>query len=416
MEPGGSVELLWDDHGFSRTFTRLATFARVAMVDSRGTGISGGAAPDHFVAETYSADVLAVMNAMGSGQATQVGWSIPGIQTIEFVATHPERVTSLVIINGCARYVREDGYPWGYPPDRVDDIAAFMQNSWITMAELEMTAPSRMADDHFRMVWGRSRRSGQDQYDLAESMRRLFAADARPLLSSISVPTLVLHRESDRFIHLGAGRYVAEQITGAKFVVLPGDDHLYFIGDCDALVDQIEEFLTGSRTEETNVVNMTVLFTDIVGSTERQTRLSSREWSRLTDDLDAMVRHVLARHRGRQIKSTGDGVLATFDANGSAVRCATEIVDRAKVMGLILRAGLDIGDVEIRGTDISGLHVNIASRICDLAGPAEVLVSEGVKTAVTGSEIAFAEHGSYELKGLPGSWRLYRVVGVGTVH
>jgi class 3 adenylate cyclase/pimeloyl-ACP methyl ester carboxylesterase len=382
------------------------------MVDSRGTGISGGASPDHFVAEIYSADLLAVMDAMDSGRAALVGWSISGAQTIEFVAAHPERVTSLLIINGCARYVREDDYPWGYPSDSVDDIAAFMEKSWSTMQELDTTAPSRTADDHFRFVMGRSRRSGQDQHDLAESMRRLFAADARPFLSSISVPTLIVHRQGDRFIHVGAGRYLAEHIPGAKFVVLPGEDHLFFVGDCDGLVDQIEEFLTGSRTVEVNVVNTTVLFTDIVGSTEQQARLSTREWSRLTDDHDAMVRDVIARHRGRQVKSTGDGVLATFDANGRAIRCATEITDRARAKGLILRAGLDTGDIETRGTDIAGLHVNIASRVCDLAGPGEVLVSEGVKTAVTGSDIAFAERGSYELKGLPGSWRLYRVVGV----
>ncbi len=254
-----------------------------------------------------------------------------------------------------------------------------------------------------------------DPSEYSENLRQLCELDACHLLSSITARTLVLHREDDRFIHLGAGRYLAEHVPGAKFVVLPGEDHLYFVGDCDALVDQIEEFLTGSSTGEANVFNTTVLFTDIVGSTEQQARLSAREWSRLTDDHDVMVSDVLARHRGRHVKGTGDGVLATFDANGSAIRCAIEIVNRARAMGLILRAGLDTGDVEKRGGDLAGLHVNIASRVCDLAGPAEVLVSEGVKTAVTGFGIAFAEHDRYELKGLPGSWQLYRVVGTRTV-
>jgi class 3 adenylate cyclase/pimeloyl-ACP methyl ester carboxylesterase len=416
IEPGGSVEILWDDPGFSRIVRRLANFRQVVAVDARGTGASGGDSTDQFEAETtHDADVLAVMDALGADRATFVGWSVTGIRVLQFAATHPERVDALVMINSCAHYVREDDYPWGYPRDRLHDIAAFIEKSWSTTAELDMTAPSRMSDDHLRVVWGRARRSGINPYEYAENLRQLCELDARHLLSSITARTLVLHREDDRFIHVGAGRYLAEHVPGAKFVLLPGEDHLYFVGDCDVLVDQIEEFLTGSRTGEANVLNTTVLFTDIVGSTEQQARLSAREWSRLTDDHDAMVSDVLGRHRGRLIKGTGDGVLAIFDANGSGIRCAIEIVNRARAMGLILRAGLDTGDVERRGGDLAGLHVNIASRVCDLAGPAEVLVSESVKTAVTGFGIAFAEHGRYELKGLPGSWQLYRVVGTRAV-
>jgi class 3 adenylate cyclase len=280
------------------------------------------------------------------------------------------------------------------------------------MADVDMTAPSRMNDEHLRLVWGRGRRSGINPYEYAENLQRLFELDTRSLLPLISARTLVLHREGDRLIHLGAGRHLAEHIPGAKFVVLPGDDHLFFVGDTDALVDEIEEFLTGSRSgAEANFVSTTILFTDIVGSTEQQARLGHREWSRLADEHEAMVRDVLVLHRGRQIKSTGDGVLAIFDANGSAIRCAVEIVDRAGAMGLILRAGLHTGDVEFRGGDIAGIHVNIASRVCDLAGPAEVLVSESVKTAVASPGLAFTKHGKRELRGVPGSWPLYRVVG-----
>jgi class 3 adenylate cyclase len=415
IEPGGSVEILWDDPGFNRIVRRLARFSQVIAVDARGTGASGGDSTDQFgVQTTYDADVLAVLEALGADRATFVGWSLTGIRALKFAATHPERTGALVMIDSCAHYVREDDYPWGFPRDRLHEIAAYIERSWSTTAELEMTAPSRMTDDHLRIVWGRARRSGINPYEYAENLRRLCEEDARHLLPSITARTLVLHREGDRFIHLGAGRYIAERIPGARFAVLSGEDHLYFVGDCDALADQIEEFLTGSRTGEANVLNTTVLFTDIVGSTEQQARLSARDWSRLTDDHDVMVNDVLARHRGRHVKGTGDGVLATFDANGNAIRCAAEIVERAKGLGLILRAGLDSGDVEIRGGDIAGLHVNIASRVCDLAGPGEVLVSEAVKTAVTGFGIAIAERGSYELKGLPGSWQLYRVVGTRT--
>jgi len=215
----------------------------------------------------------------------------------------------------------------------------------------------------------------------------------------------------DRFIHLGAGRYLAEHIPHAKLVVLPGDDHLFFVGDTDALVDEIEEFLTGSRSgAEASVFNTTVLFTDIAGSTEQEARLGPREWSRLTDAHEAMVHDAVARHRGREIRTTGDGVLATFDANGRALRCAIEMVARAKSMGLDLRAGLHTGDVELRGHDIGGLQVNIARQVCDLTAPGEVWASETVKSATTGAGFGFKEQGQYELKGVPGSWRIYRVL------
>jgi class 3 adenylate cyclase len=193
--------------------------------------------------------------------------------------------------------------------------------------------------------------------------------DVRSLLTSISVPTLVLHREGNRFMQLGAGRYLAEHIPNAKFVVLPGGDHLFFVGDTDTLVDEIEEFLTRARSgTDGDVLTMTVLFTDIVASTEHQSRVGPREWSRLTDHHDAMIRSALARHRGQEVKTTGDGFLATFDATGRALHCATAILGEAKDMGLDLRAGVHTGEVEVRGDDIAGLAVTIARRVCDLAG------------------------------------------------
>jgi class 3 adenylate cyclase len=233
----------------------------------------------------------------------------------------------------------------------------------------------------------------------------------RPLLPSISVATLVLHRERNRFIHLGAGRYLAEHIPNAKFVVLPGDDHAFFVGDTDALADEIEEFLTGARSgAEADVRTMTVLFTDIVASTERQTRVGPREWSRITDRHEASVRASLLRHRGHEVKTTGDGFLATFDAAGRALRCARDILAGAKDIGLELRAGVHTGEVEVRGDDIAGLAVTMAKRVCDLAGSSEVLLSGTVKDLVVGSRIDFVHKGEHELKGIPGSWQLYRAV------
>jgi class 3 adenylate cyclase len=240
--------------------------------------------------------------------------------------------------------------------------------------------------------------------------RAYFESDVRPLLPSISVPTLVVHREGNGAIDLGAGRYLAEHIPDAKLVVLPGDDHLFFSGDTDALVDEIEDFLTGARTgAEGDVLTMTVVFTDIVASTEHQSRVGPREWSRLTDHHDAMTRVALSRHRGREIKTTGDGFLATFDATGKALRCAAEILAGAKDIGLDLRAGVHTGEVEVRGDDIAGLAVTIAKRVCDRAGPGELLASETVRSNMVGTRVAFNDKGEHHLKGVPGTWRLFSV-------
>jgi class 3 adenylate cyclase len=267
-----------------------------------------------------------------------------------------------------------------------------------------------MTDERFRAWYARAARftGGPDQ--IADNNRAGFEHEARPLLAYISVPTLVLHRQGDRYIHLGAGRHLAEHIPNAKFVVLPGDDHLFFVGDTDALVDEIEEFLTGARSgAEGEVVTMTVLLTDIVASTERQTRVGPREWSRLTDRHDAMVRSALSRHRGHEVKTTGDGFLATFDATGRALRCAADILAGSKDLGLELRAGIHTGEVEVRGDDIAGLAVNIAKRVCDLAGSGEVLASETVRGQMVGGGIEFTDRGEHQLKGVPGTWRLCAV-------
>ena len=407
---GASAELMLEEPGFRRISTRLASFCRVIVPDVRGTGASDGDSRDIFRGDVFAEDTLAVMDVARTERAIMVGWSAMGPVVTRFAATHPERVDALVLIDTFAHYVREDDYPWGYPRERLDELTAFLESTWGTAADLKMSAPSQIADEHLQALWGRSRRTGIEPRRYAEGYRLGLESDSRAFLPSIACRSLVLHREGDRVVHLGAGRYLAEHIPGAKFVVLPGDDHLYFVGDTDALVDEIEEFLTGSRSgAEANVVNTTVLFTDIAGSTEQEARLGARGWSRLTDAHEAMVHDLVARHRGREIRTTGDGVLATFDANGRALRCAIEIVAHAKSMGMDLRAGIHTGDVELRGADIGGLQVNIACRVCDLAAPGEVWVSETVKSATTGSGFGFKEQGQYELKGVPGSWRLYRV-------
>jgi class 3 adenylate cyclase/pimeloyl-ACP methyl ester carboxylesterase len=405
------IDLLSDDPGFVRVRRRLDTFGRTMWFDIRGMGASEGDPLDSRAGEIMDADLTALLDAVGFERPAMIGGSIRGPTAIHFAVTHPERVSALVLFNSYAHYVREDDYPWGFTRQEVEELVAATKQRWGTAAGgLEFIAPSRVADKRFRDWYTRSVRfGGPDQ--IADLQQALWEADLRPLLPSISVPTLVLHREGDRYIHLGAGRYLAEHIPHAKFVVLPGDDNLFFVGDTDALVDEIEEFLTGARSGgEGEAVLAAVLFTDIVASTEHQARVGPREWSRLTDRHDAMVRSALARHRGHEVKTTGDGFLATFDATGRALRCAAEILAGAKDIGLELRAGVHTGEVEVRDDDVAGLAVTIAKRVCDLADSGQVLVSETVRTNMLGAGTEFNNQGKRELKGVPGTWPLFVMV------
>jgi class 3 adenylate cyclase len=412
---GLPMDLLSEDSGFIRIRNRLGSFSRTVWLDRRGSGASEGDPRDATIGVTSDADLAAVLDAVGFDRPALVAEDASGGRAIHFSATHPERVSALVLVNSYAHYVREDDYPWGVPPHWLDRFVAAVRAGWGTAAAvLEFTAPSRVADERFRVWYARSERfvGGPDR--VADFVRGNFKADVRALLPSVSVPTLVLHREGNRYIRLGAGRYLAEHIPNAKLVVLPGDDHLFHVGDTDASVDEIEEFLTGSRSgAEGDVLTMTVLFTDIVASTEHQARVGPREWSRLSDRHEAMVRAALSRHRGHEVKTTGDGFLATFDATGRALRCAADILAGAKDIGLELRAGVHTGEVEVRGDDIAGLAVTIAKRVCDLAGAGEVLASETVRHHMVGGSMEFTDRGDHELKGVPDPWRLCAVTAVG---
>ena len=271
--------------------------------------------------------------------------------------------------------------------------------------------PSKTGDQDFREWYARGERLGLRPDQLAELMQTALRKDVRALLPALDVPTLVLHRAEDRYIQVEAGRYLAEHIPGATYVELPGMDHLFCVGDTDALLDEVEVLIGTHQAPEGDVVTATVLFTDIVSSTEQAAHMGHRKWTKLSDDHDAMVRATLLRHRGREIKTIGDGFLATFDATTRAVRAGSEIVAAAKNMGLEVRAGVHTGEIEVRPDDVVGLAVSIAKRICDLAGPGRVFVSEVVKLHVVGSEITTSDQGTHVLKGVPGEWRLFAVVG-----
>jgi class 3 adenylate cyclase len=402
------IDLLWDEPSFARVARRLRGVSRTVWCEARGMGASGGNFQDRFVEEIVDADLTAVLDAVGSERVVLVGTSYGGPIVIRYAATHPERVTALVLIDSFAHYVREDDYPWGLPPDALDRYTASSRAMWGTGAGLEAFAPSRTGDEAFRAWWARNERLGAGIDQIAVSVRASFLQDVRALLPTLAVPTLVLHREGNRYIRVGAGRYLAEHIPGATYVELSGDDHMFYVGDTDALLDDVEEFLTGGHpAPEGDVVTTTILFTDIVASTEQSARMGHRKWSTLTDDHDAMIRSTLHRYRGREVKTVGDGFLATFDATTRAVRAAMEIVAAGGGLGLNVRAGVHTGEAELRSDDVVGLSVSIAKRICDLADPREVFVSRTVSDLAASSGIPFEDRGDHTLKGVPGTWRLF---------
>jgi class 3 adenylate cyclase/pimeloyl-ACP methyl ester carboxylesterase len=408
--PGLSVpiDLMWDDPGLIRIRKRLGTFARTIWFETRGWGASEGGAIEP--GELADADLTSVLDAVGAAPVVLVGSSLCGGYAISYAVNHRERVSALVLLNTYAHYLRDDDSPWCIPAESVDRFVARVKANWGTGVNATFLAPSRIADDRFQQWWGRCERLNAGPDQIGEAIRASWRADLRPVLGSLRVPVLVLHRTGNLYVKLDAGRDLAARIEGAKFVELPGDDHIFYVGDGDAVLDEIEEFLTGRRqAPEGDIALATMLFTDIVDSTARATRLGPRAWSKLTDDHDALVRAALDRHGGHEVKTMGDGFLATFNGGAQAVRCATEIVDLTNLLGLEVRAGLHTGEVESRGDDIAGLAVTIAKRVCDIAGPAQVLVSETLRGILVGSAIVLSDHGSYVLKGVPDEWRLFVV-------
>jgi class 3 adenylate cyclase len=404
------IDLMWDEPGLVRARDRLTTFSRNIWAERRGWGSSerdlspelgiSGAAVDE--------ELSATLDAVGAEQVAMFAGGFAGPGAIHYVAAHPERVSTLVLYGTYASYVRDAECPWGVPSETKDRLVAAAREVWGTGAMADVVAPSRRDDDRFREWLGRCERLASNPAYAAERIRVLFEQDVRRLLAQITVPTLVVHRRDDRYIRVEAGRHLAEHIVGAKYVELPGEDHFFFVGDADALIDEVEEYLTGIRTgREGNVVVSTVLFTDIIGSTRHEAAIGRREWSKLTAQHDVDVRAALHRHRGHEVKTIGDGFLATFDGAGRAVRCAAEIVRRAREIGLDVRTGVHTGEVEFRDNDVAGLAVNIAKRVCDLASGARILVTETVRGSVVGSDLEFDDQGEHELKGVPGTWRLF---------
>lgn len=410
--PAGAYpfDLLWDEPGFVHVAQRLASFSRTIWTGYRGLGGSSGRSLDIFRPGVVENDLVACLEAAGCSEVVLVAPGLSGPWAVRLAALHPDRVKAIVLVDTHAHYVTEAGYPIGYTKQMLEKMVSLASETWAVGAMLDSLAPSKAEDAQFRGRWARVLRLGSPQDAVAESLRLSYSLDVRELLPDLKMPTLVLHRTGDRSIRVEAGRYLAQRIPGAKYVELAGEDHLFFLGDVDALVDEIEDFLTGAhQPPEGDMVMAAVLFTDIVSSTEQAARMGHRAWSRLVAEHDLLVRSTLARYRGQEIKTIGDGFLATFDATTRAVRAATEIVIGTHAIGLQVRVGVHVGEIEVRGNDVAGLTVNIAKRICDLAGPGQVLISEAARGLILDSEIVVSDHGTHILKGVPHERRLFAV-------
>jgi pimeloyl-ACP methyl ester carboxylesterase len=403
------VEIAWEDPHLAAFLRRLASFTRLIVFDKRGVGVSDRV-PAVPTLEQRMDDVRAVMDAAGSERAVLMGLSEGAPLSIVFAATYPERVQALVLNGGMARSTWAPDYPWAPPADALLEAATFIEPGLFTGDDVEIWAPS-LADDQRTMEWlGKYRRSAVSPGSLAQLFTMFLDIDVRAVLPAIAVPTLVLHRRGDRVVNRRAGQWMAEQIPGARYVELPGLDHFPWVGDSDAIVDEVEEFLTGVRhVAEPDRVLATVLFTDIVGSTERASELGDHAWRQLLDRHDAVVRAHLERFRGTEVKTTGDGFLATFDGPARAIQCAMELTVALQALGIEIRAGLHTGEVEVRGDDVGGIAVHTAARVLAEAQAGEVLVSRTVTDLVAGSGIAFVDRGSHVLKGIVGAWQLFAV-------
>jgi class 3 adenylate cyclase len=415
LVPGfvSNVEYLWDLPGVAAILERLGSFSRLIAWDKRGTGLSDPI--DHLPPlEERMDEMLAVLDAVGSERTALFGVSEGGPLSILFAATYPERVSALALYGSSARLARAPDYDWGLPVGAYDNEKMRQQilDGWGDGALIDIFAPSYSGDEEMREIWGTFQRRGASPSMGLATLEAIMQIDVRDILPTIAVPTLIMHRRDDRAIRVESSRYMAERIPHARYVELEGPDHLWFAGDVDSIFDELEEFLTGARPSVvSNRTLATVLFTDIVDSTRTLTEVGDEAWRRLLREHDAVVRDELGRFRGRQIKSLGDGVMATFDGPARAVAGASAIRDRLRRLGISIRAGLHTGECEIIGDDLAGVAVNIAARVSALAGPGEILVSQTVKDLIYGSGIELEDRGAAELKGVPDTWHLFAATG-----
>ena len=403
------VELAWEEPTLASFLARLGSFSRLITFDKRGTGLSDRVPDDQLpTLEQRMDDLRAVMDASGSQRAALFGVSEGGNMSILFAATYPQRTAALVTFGCFAKRVWSPDYIWAPKLESRELEYEHVEREWGKLMDLSQLTPSRINDAEFvRRLSTYLRRSASPSAAVA-LLRMNTQIDVRAVLPAISVPTLVVHRTDDHDVSVEEGRWMAARIPGARFVEMPGDDHLPWVGDQDAVLDEVQEFLTGVRpARDVDRVLATVLFTDIVGSTERLACVGDKAWRGLLDRHHAMVRKEFVAFRGREVNAAGDGFFATFDGPARAVRCALRVQEGARVLGIAVRSGLHTGEVELAGDNVAGLAVHIGARVCALAEGDQTLVSSTVKDLVSGSGLRFTDRGVHVLKGVPGEWRLY---------
>ncbi|MDQ4095986.1 MAG: adenylate/guanylate cyclase domain-containing protein [Actinomycetota bacterium] len=387
----------------------LASFARVIILDRRGTGLSDRLCGVATLEEGMD-DLTAVLDAAGAEKVSLLTFNESGTLGALYAATHPARVRSLILYGTFATTTWQPDYPWGQKPEDRDQQIALVTQLWGDEATGAMFNAGPGADEEFQRWAVRWARNSVSRDALPGVFEMLAKTDVRHVLPTIRVPTLVLHRSGDALVPVENGRYLAKNIPNAKYVELPGEDHLPFLGDRESIADEIEEFITGSRRARgLERVLATILFTDIVGSTEKAVAMGDERWRRVLDEYDEIVRLHLDRFQGKLVKNLGDGHFATFDGPARALRCACSIRTSVKKLGIDLRSGLHTGEVEVRGNDLGGIAVHIGARVMSLAQPGEVLVSSAVPPLVAGSGIDFEDCGMHELRGVEGKWAIYRV-------
>lgn len=405
---GSHLERAWELPRLAHFYHRLSSFSRLILLDKRGTGLSDRVSPDALPGiEQRKDDLKAVMDAAGVDRASLVGHSDGGPLAMLFAATYPARVANLVLINTYAKRLRSPDHPYALSEEFFDGFATEVAENWGGPIVVDLLAPDSEPD--FHRWWASNLRASMSPAAARAMVAMNAAIDVREALSAIHVPTLVIHRTGDGATPVAGGRFIAQHVEGASLLELEGADHFPWLGDSDTLLTAIEEFVTGERPGSTsNQVLASLLFTDIVSSTEKAASLGDREWSSLLKTHDGIVNTEIGRHGGREVKHTGDGSLSMFEGPARAARCWLTIADRLRGIGIAIRGGLHTSEVEVVDGDVRGLGVHIAARLIEAASPGELLVSSVVRDLSVGSGLEFVDRGHHQLKGVPGEWQLYR--------
>jgi class 3 adenylate cyclase len=407
----GHLDITWEDPGLALFLRSLASFSRLILFNRRGTGASDPLPPDPLPPwESYGEELAAVLDAVGS-QRTAILAELDAA-AIFFAGTRPERTSTLILVHTSAKGLASPDYPIGVPPEAAETLLTQFDQLWGTEAMAAMLVPSRAEDARFRRWFAKAQRTSLNPRAAQPYLRAMMDVDVRSILPLVQAPTLILHRRDVQSLPVEQGRYLAEHIPEARLVELPGADATLAWETPELALDLIQQFLTGvHRPIEPSRVLATVLFSDIVASTERAGRLGDRRWRELLNVHDELARRLVEEFGGRLVKTTGDGLLATFDGPGRGIRCAAALRDELGGIGVQLRVGLHTGEVELRDGDVGGIAVHIAARVMAAAGPGEILTSRTVRDLIVGSDIVLDDRGTQRLRGVEGTWQLFAVVG-----